>query len=373
MIHVRVNKKFRLIFLAMKAKPRGPELSSGTRRVIVAMHKCGKRFADIGRELGIPSDTVRKVWTRRESNPQGISAPRSGRPPKLTVRDRRRIVRYVRSDPQKRREPLADISLDLNLGIHPNTIRHVLKEAGMNHRIQRKRPYLTKEQKHARLEFAKKHVHWTIEDWRRVIFTDEMGMQTGGNVGQVWVWRYPEEEYMEDCCGVTHISGFKKIKVWGAMRYDKLSKLIVLPEKQGDGKLKAEEYCEEILDKELFDFWQTSMEELGCVVVMEDGAPYHKGPASVRRRQYEEDGWIGWGPGIWPANSPDLNPIENVWHILETNVRKREPRPMKKEDLKVALKEEWRRLDMDKIRKLIEGMPRRMKKVIAAKGGSTDC
>ena len=51
----------------------------------------------------------------------------------------------------------------------------------------------------------------------RVIFTDEMAMQTGANVDHIWVWRYPEEEYEEDCCGVTHISRFKKIKVWGAM------------------------------------------------------------------------------------------------------------------------------------------------------------
>ena len=82
----------------------------------------------------------------------------------------------------------------------------------MNHRIQRKRPFLTRPQKRARLAFAKKFIHWTIEDWKRVIFTDEMGMQTGANIGQVWIWRYPEEEYEEDCCEVTYISGFKKMK-----------------------------------------------------------------------------------------------------------------------------------------------------------------
>ena len=123
-------------------------------------------------------------------------------------------------------------------------------------------------------------------------------MQTGANVNHVWVWQDPEEEYEEDCCAATHISGFIKIKVWGAMRYDKLSKLVVFDEIEGDGKLTAKDYCAQILNRELFDFQMTSMEELGNVVVMEDGAPYHKGVASLHCMQYEKDDWISLRPGF---------------------------------------------------------------------------
>ena len=69
---------------------------------------------------------------------------------------------------------------------------------------------------------------------------------------------------------MTHISGFKKIKVWDTMHYEKLSELVVLFEKEGEGKLNAEEYCKQIFDKDLFDFWLTSIEELDEVVVIED-------------------------------------------------------------------------------------------------------
>src|SRR5437762_4641497 len=195
----KINNKFKFKFHQMKATPQRHESSPGTRRVIVAMHKVGTSFAAIGRELEMPADTVRKIWKRHENEPLGISTPRSARPPKLDDRDRRHIKRYVRNDRTTRREPLADISDKLNLNVSSDTIRRVLKSTGMNHRIQRKRPFLTHPQKRARLAFAKKFIHWTIEDWKRVIFTDEMGMQTGANVGQVWVWRYPEEEYEGDC------------------------------------------------------------------------------------------------------------------------------------------------------------------------------
>src|ERR1700737_4356195 len=198
-------------------------------------------------------------------------------------------------------------------------------------------------------------------------FTDEMGMQTGAN-GRAWVWRYPEEEYNEDCCAATHQSGFRKIKVWGAIRWGKIGKLVVIEEKAGEGKMNANNYCKQILDGELFDFWQEGMEELGELLIMEDGAPYHRGAATEQRKAY---GWVSWGPGIWPANSPDLNPIENLWHVLRANVKKRKPKALKKDDLIAAIKEEWENMDIKVVNGLIMSMQRRLKAVIKAKGGCT--
>jgi hypothetical protein len=128
-----------------------------------------------------------------------------------------------------------------------------------------------------------------------VVWSDEMGMQTDANQGFKWVWRYPEEEYNEDCCRGTVISGFRKVKVWGAMRFGKLSKLIVVPERAEGGKMDSHDYVDE-----MFDFWMESSEELGQVVMTEDGVGYHQKAAIVRKKRLKEDGWIGWGPGSCP-------------------------------------------------------------------------
>jgi transposase len=111
------------------------------------------------------------------------------------------------------------------------------------------------------------------------------------------------------------------------------------------------------------------MEDVGYVWVIEDGAPYHKKEATARRKQYEKNGWLDCWPGTWPSNSPDLNPIENLWHILHSNVRKRKHQLRNGKELIEALEEEWKKLDMDIINKLIDSMPRRLQAVIDAKGG----
>ena len=41
----------------------------------------------------------------------------------------------------------------------------------------------------------------------------------------------------------------------------------------------------------------------------------------------------------WPANSPDLNPIENLWHFVKRNAEKRMPK--NRADLERLMVEEW--------------------------------
>ncbi len=71
----------------------------------------------------------------------------------------------------------------------------------------------------------------------------------------------------------------------------------------------------------------------------------------------------------WPANSPDLNPIENLWGIVKRKMR--DTRPNNADDLKAAIKETWASIPPQQCHKLITSMPRRIEAVIKAKGAPT--
>ena len=68
----------------------------------------------------------------------------------------------------------------------------------------------------------------------------------------------------------------------------------------------------------------------------------------------------------WPACSPDLNPIENLWKVLKFNIATRKVKTIK--GLKRIIKEEWDRLPPDIGEKLVNSMKTRIELVIEAKG-----
>ena len=74
----------------------------------------------------------------------------------------------------------------------------------------------------------------------------------------------------------------------------------------------------------------------------------------------------------WPANSPDMNIMENLWAYLEHHICSHPKRLSNSTELWMVLQEEWNKIPPEYIRNLYESLPRRVEAVCTAKGGNTN-
>jgi transposase len=123
-------------------------------------------------------------------------------------------------------------------------------------------------------------------------------------------------------------------------------------------------YRDQILLGPLQDFWTESFLDLKDPIIMEDNAPVHKGVCLAAR--------IIMGCEIHPhpPNSPDLNPIENIWAHIKYRLAKEYPFVTARKELEIIITHIWEEMADDRFNNLIESMPRRIAAVIEAKGGS---
>jgi len=118
-----------------------------------------------------------------------------------------------------------------------------------------------------------------------------------------------------------------------------------------------------------------SVEEWGLAkdefVFQHDNDPKHT--AKVTKRYLESihltetDGTLLY----WPSQSPDLNPMEHMWAYLKNQLGKYPTRPKSCDELWERVSAEWYKIPVEFCRKLIKGMPRRLKTVYNAKGRHT--
>jgi hypothetical protein len=226
--------------------------------------------------------------------------------------------------------------------------------------VKKKRPLLTLRHKKARLDFAISHQDWTVEDWKKVVWSDETKINRLGSDGRKWVWKKAGEELSDRVVEGTVKFGGGSLMVWGCMLWEGVGYACRI-----DGRMDADLYCK-ILEDDLqssIDYYGKTAED---IIFQQDNDPKHtskKAKAWFNDHEYEVL--------PWPAQSPDLNPIEHLWHHLKRRLAEYQEPPKGMMELWERVEEEWNKIEPEVCQNLIESMPRRVQAVVKAKGGYT--
>jgi transposase len=358
---------------------RKPRIDRDTRSAVYALFKNGIPAAEIATRYGTDRRNVYRIAQRFESTGSHADRPRPGAPKCLTNRAERIIQRAAPKEPSR---TLNSLRRAVDSNPSTRTVSRILAKAGLFTYVARKRSSLTIAHRRARLEFATKFRGKV--NWSRLIFTDESSFVLGKRFGCQFIRRRPGTEW-EDKHVREEGKSRSSMMFWGGIAIDGKSRLIPV-----HGGMNAANYATVLtegyfnLQKELEGVYgivegvaegPTAQTGESIVFLQQDNATAHTAKATVKF--FEENNIKVFAK--WPANSPDLNPIEHVWAILKRRVyafieeRKTvftQSKASKDEFRELVLKT-WDAIAQEEIRPLILNMDERLEAVIKAKGGHT--
>lgn len=328
---------------------------------VVLLLSEGLSIRKVAAQVSISAATVGRIAQKRMQDQAGWTPGRAGRPARLTVTDKRKIVRDITSGKcDNAVQATASLASDAGVVVNVRTVRRALRESGLRAAPKVKKPLLSQRHHKARLEFAIRHKDWTVDDWRKVVWSDETKINRLGSDGREWCWKSRGEALSNRTCNPTVKHGGGSLMVWGCMTAKGIGHLTKI-----EGNMDAELYCE-ILRDELMNSLEYRDLNVADVLFQQDNDPKH---TSKKAKECLKE--LGFNILQWPAQSPDLNPIEHLWGHLKRCLNAWPTQPTGILDLWERVEVEWEGIPLDVIKKLIDSMPRRVAAVLKAKGGMT--
>lgn len=331
-------------------------LSENKRAKIVTLFNEGYSERQISVKVSCSKTAVHTAIVNFKTSGSFRDKKRCGRPRKTSLRDDHLIKRIATRSPTSSCGKIRAAVLQTGTDISSMTVSRRLRfECGLKSYKPARKPRLTAVMKSKRLAFAKKHETWTAEDWSRVMFSDESTLQQF--VTRKRHIRRPPGKRFEDRYTIQTMKHPPSQMIWGAMSKSGTAGLYFLP--QGT-TMNGAKYVELLREK-----LKLHMYIHQCSIFMHDGAPCHRSKVVQNFLAKIKVSTLD-----WPGNSPDLNPIENLWEIVKKKVADKQPSSI--ESLKEAIKEVWiKEISAEYCNNLILSMPRRIQAVIKSKGGHT--
>jgi hypothetical protein len=310
-----------------------------------ALLTVGYSAADVAHAVGVSERTV-----RRGGLVDHPSSARAGTTSPAVKARRRQVERLHKKNPRLNSDDIANELAKGGIIVSKRTITRDQNALGARHltcdRVQR----LTDLQKANRLRFAKDLIKQYPEGddfWKLIVFSDETKRGTSDMDQTQWVYpgeaRGEREQQRWDA----------KIHVWGYIGTDGVRCIELLPEHTVTKDTYLDLLKRTIGKRTWKDkrFWQ------------QDNATAHT--AAVVKNWLDLN--VKCAPK-WPANSPDLSPIENLWGCMWRDAMK--SRPDTKEKLWESVQKTFREYSNEFIDNLVLSFRRRLLKVIEKKGDS---
>lgn len=313
----------------------------------------GVKGVDIAKIMNIAPSTITRRKQRKFDDTEMPHEETRGKKPKLSIPEQRNICRLANSNPSVT-GPMIKEALQLH-HVSERTIRRVLvKRGNLKSHYAARKPFISPKNRLARLKWAKEHVDWTDEQWDNVFWSDESPFHYKCQ-GRKRVWRGKNMRLDPKCMQGT-VKHIQKIMVWGCMNTRGVGSIHHIK-----GIMDSPYYVNMIKLRvpEAVNKYSLSR----SYIFQQDNDPKHTSHAT--RDFFKE---IKANVMTWPAQSPDLNPIENLWSRINQLSKTRNIK--NDEECWKFFQEQWNKITPDMCKTLVRSMRHRCQLVIKRRGYS---
>lgn len=332
------------------------ELSDGCKENIVKLVRNGKSFGEISRMLLIPKSTVFSVWKKFCAEGTVKNKPRTGRKKTIDGRATRRLVRQMKGD---RKKNISVVTSDFNnnngTNLSKKTVWRCLRNVGYKRCVCKKKIRIRVENRIKRVRWCMDRWNWTVaEHWKAVIFSDESQIVIG-NDQRIYIWRKSDEAWLPDCIS-PGVNKKLSVMIWGSMTFNGVGTLCRV-----NGTINSEKYIQ-ILDEHLWPVIARHFPN-DRYLFMDDNAPVHRSRVTNAYKTENDLHSLE-----WPAQSPDLNPIENLWLTIKRKLQGYVYELTTVDELYDKIFEIWTSFSIEYVQSLYYSIPTRIRRVQRARG-----
>jgi hypothetical protein len=144
---------------------------------------------------------------------------KSGRPSILSELNINSLDQAISSDRKHREMPFFEVAEELDLHVSKTTIRNAVQSLHIHRVKPTKKLALTDIQEATRYEIALSRKDWTLNDWKKIVFSDEAAILVGEHRGRHLISRKPWERYEEDCIEIRY-NNYSEAMFWGCFSYN---------------------------------------------------------------------------------------------------------------------------------------------------------
>ncbi|GFX38416.1 transposable element Tcb2 transposase [Trichonephila clavipes] len=318
----------------------------------------GRKITDVAREFDIAHSVVSRLWKSFKTTGMCSRRHGGGRVRSTMPAEDRCIVLSAKRNRRTTAQQVANQFLAASgKQISRKTVARRLRGGGLYARRPIVCVPLTRQHRNARLQWCREHHNWTEQDWACVLFSDESRFSLSSDCRRQLIWRESGTAYRPENIQEKDRYPTCSIMVWAGIMINGRTRLHVV----ANGTMTGQRYIDEILLPHVRLFRGAVGDKF---VFMDDNATCHRTLAVQDCLDSE-----GIQRLVWPARSPDLNPIENEWDALGRQVAGRNYPPTNKNTLIHALTEEWDKLPQQLLDNVVQSMVRRVECCITLHGG----